>query len=201
MDLRIKKVTDSRFGILLWILVIFLLTAVISRSVLLGFSWQVIDKGIFSLSKLYLMGLFFDLVAFTYFMIPIVLILLFLPDRFLKKGLLYILLFMVFFIILFNGVSEYFFWEEFGVRYNFIAVDYLVYSLLGLCGLAMVHNGVHWMGDYPVAIAIGYACGRIALARGHHLETRSGALWGKNASLMPFSFARGGVGLSYRYSF
>ncbi len=30
--------------------------------------------------------------------------------------------------ILFNAVSEYFFWSEFGVRYNFIAVDYLVYT-------------------------------------------------------------------------
>ena len=30
--------------------------------------------------------------------------------------------------ILFNGLSEYFFWSEFGVRYNFIAVDYLVYT-------------------------------------------------------------------------
>ncbi len=30
--------------------------------------------------------------------------------------------------IVFNGVSEYFFWSEFGVRYNFIAVDYLVYT-------------------------------------------------------------------------
>lgn len=30
--------------------------------------------------------------------------------------------------ILFNGISEYFFWNEFGVRYNFIAVDYLVYT-------------------------------------------------------------------------
>ncbi|MEG1612322.1 MAG: sulfatase-like hydrolase/transferase [Alistipes sp.] len=31
-------------------------------------------------------------------------------------------------LIIFNGVSEYFFWNEFGVRYNFIAVDYLVYT-------------------------------------------------------------------------
>lgn len=30
--------------------------------------------------------------------------------------------------IVFNGVSEYFFWNEFGVRYNFIAVDYLVHT-------------------------------------------------------------------------
>lgn len=30
--------------------------------------------------------------------------------------------------IYFNAVSEYFFWAEFNVRYNFIAVDYLVYT-------------------------------------------------------------------------
>lgn len=30
--------------------------------------------------------------------------------------------------ILFDGVAEYLFWSEFGVRYNFIAVDYLVYT-------------------------------------------------------------------------
>ncbi len=30
--------------------------------------------------------------------------------------------------IVFNAVSEFFFWNEFGVRYNFIAVDYLIYT-------------------------------------------------------------------------
>ena len=30
--------------------------------------------------------------------------------------------------ILFIAIGEYFFWDEFGVRYNFIAVDYLVYT-------------------------------------------------------------------------
>lgn len=31
-------------------------------------------------------------------------------------------------LIIQNAVSEFFFWNEFGVRYNFIAVDYLVYT-------------------------------------------------------------------------
>lgn len=31
-------------------------------------------------------------------------------------------------IIVQNAISEFFFWNEFGVRYNFIAVDYLVYT-------------------------------------------------------------------------
>lgn len=31
-------------------------------------------------------------------------------------------------LLLFNALSEYYFWNEFGVRYNFIAVDYLIYT-------------------------------------------------------------------------
>ncbi|MDE5555625.1 MAG: LTA synthase family protein, partial [Muribaculaceae bacterium] len=31
-------------------------------------------------------------------------------------------------IIIFNAAGEYFFWDEFNVRYNFIAVDYLIYT-------------------------------------------------------------------------
>jgi len=37
-------------------------------------------------------------------------------------------LFLVIYFLFFNSVSEFFFWEEFGSRYNFIAVDYLVYT-------------------------------------------------------------------------
>ncbi|MEG2365240.1 MAG: sulfatase-like hydrolase/transferase [Alistipes sp.] len=60
-------------------------------------------------------------------------------------------------LILFNGVSEYFFWNEFGVRYNFIAVDYLVYTseVVGnimesypvipmMSGLLVITLGVAW---------------------------------------------------------
>lgn len=36
--------------------------------------------------------------------------------------------FIVSVILVQNCLSEYFFWNEFGVRYNFIAVDYLVYT-------------------------------------------------------------------------
>jgi phosphoglycerol transferase MdoB-like AlkP superfamily enzyme len=37
-------------------------------------------------------------------------------------------LFLYVVLILQNGISEYFFWNEFGVKYNFIAVNYLVYT-------------------------------------------------------------------------
>lgn len=32
------------------------------------------------------------------------------------------------FLLLANAIAEYIFWDEFGVRYNFIAVDYLIYT-------------------------------------------------------------------------
>jgi phosphoglycerol transferase MdoB-like AlkP superfamily enzyme len=40
----------------------------------------------------------------------------------------YILIFVYVTCIVLNAISEYVFWNEFGVRYNFIAVDYLVYT-------------------------------------------------------------------------
>lgn len=40
----------------------------------------------------------------------------------------YLLVFIYVMAILLNAVSEYYFWNEFGVRYNFIAVDYLIYT-------------------------------------------------------------------------
>ncbi len=38
--------------------------------------------------------------------------------------------------------------------------------MIGLIGLAMMNNGVHWLSDYPLALAIGYAYGKIATSRG-----------------------------------
>ena len=45
-----------------------------------------------------------------------------------RTGGLYFLFYLLLFLLLFNAISEFFFWEEFGTRYNFIAVDYLIYT-------------------------------------------------------------------------
>ena len=57
----------------------------------------------------------------------------FLPgDRFLKsivgKSYLIFTLFVYTLIFVFTAFSEYFFWDEFACRFNFIAVDYLIYT-------------------------------------------------------------------------
>ncbi|SIS94319.1 Phosphoglycerol transferase MdoB [Chryseobacterium ureilyticum] len=57
-------------------------------------------------------------------------LMLFLPTKRIKiRNVLYFITLLLYVLsIIFNGVSEYFFYNEFGVRYNFIAVDYLIYT-------------------------------------------------------------------------
>jgi len=128
----ILKGLKTRFGGIILLYIVFVAIAFLSRTVLLIMSVSEVNIGIFSLFRIYSLGLFFDTVTYSYFMIPFVIFLMFVPNRFFNSGFhkwfAYIAYFIAFAILLFNGVSEYFFWEEFGVRYNFIAVDYLVYT-------------------------------------------------------------------------
>lgn len=57
-------------------------------------------------------------------------LLLFLPKyrKAIRFWLFSFVVFLFVIILIQNAISEYFFWNEFGVRYNFIAVDYLVYT-------------------------------------------------------------------------
>jgi len=75
------------------------------------------------------------------------------------------------------------------------------YSLMGLLGYSMLNNGVHWISDYPLAIAIGYTCGKIALARGQKVVQKNPAVVGASSSLTPVYFREGVVGLSYKVTF
>ena len=75
------------------------------------------------------------------------------------------------------------------------------YSLLGLLSYAMLNNGVHWISDYPLAIAIGYTCGKIVLSRGHQVIPKIGHSNGASSALMPAYFGAGSLGLSYRATF
>lgn len=75
------------------------------------------------------------------------------------------------------------------------------YTVMGLCGYAMLNNGVHWMGDYPMAIAIGYAAGRIAVNRGHILVPKKSKKPGATSMFFPTYLGQGVVGMNYRMTF
>ena len=78
------------------------------------------------------MGVFYDVIAYFYYLIPFVIYLFLIPQKMFNSKIQKLISLLVFFGVLytvvFSGFSEWFFWEEFGKRFNFIAVDYLVYT-------------------------------------------------------------------------
>jgi phosphoglycerol transferase MdoB-like AlkP superfamily enzyme len=77
-------------------------------------------------------GLLFDFFVFSCLMAPLALFLCVLPRKWhlgrfdrLATAASYIALI---YMLLFDSVAEWVFWDEFGTRFNFIAVDYLVYT-------------------------------------------------------------------------
>jgi phosphoglycerol transferase MdoB-like AlkP superfamily enzyme len=77
-------------------------------------------------------GAIYDLSFLIYTALPLGLYLALCPNRLWRsrsnRWLLGGLLVVSLFVMLFVAVAEWLFWDEFGVRFNFIAVDYLVYS-------------------------------------------------------------------------
>lgn len=91
-----------------------------------------IDKGILSLFKTFGTGFLFDLATVSFFAVPYVLYLLVFPLKWhgslLDRIITPIGFFLGILIIYFSFFGEFTFWEEFHRRYNFIAVDYLIYT-------------------------------------------------------------------------
>ncbi|NWC09530.1 sulfatase-like hydrolase/transferase [Pseudomonas agarici] len=77
-------------------------------------------------------GLLYDLTFLVYAALPLGLYLLLCPPALWRRRghrwFLQVVLTVSLFTMLFTSVAEWLFWDEFGVRFNFIAVDYLVYS-------------------------------------------------------------------------
>ncbi len=80
----------------------------------------------------------------------------------------------------------------------------LGYSLMCLLGYAMLNNGVHWISDYPLGIAMGYSFAKIAVERGRRISSTSeshafhSARWKFSPSFAP-SFSSKQFGLGVRW--
>ncbi|MFZ2948612.1 MAG: hypothetical protein WA003_03915, partial [Desulfuromonadaceae bacterium] len=82
--------------------------------------------------KIVAAGFIFDFATLSYALLPVALYLAIVPKTFAVSkwhNWLVRLLFALFAAaLLFDGCAEYFFFDEFGTRFNFIAVDYLIYT-------------------------------------------------------------------------
>ncbi|WP_316848568.1 LTA synthase family protein [Pedobacter psychrodurus] len=170
---KANKLLDNRFGPVFLVTLLLCSISLVTRLSLLIFSASAVDWSILNLLKIFVIGLFYDLAAATFAVIPIVLYLWLLPSKWynrkFNKVLLFIYFFFVVFTLIFNAVSEWFFWEEFSVRYNFIAVDYLVYTteVIGNIRQSYPINSI-MIGLVLITTAIVYLLRKRITASTHH---------------------------------
>lgn len=132
------------------------IASLITRTVFLIRERSEIDFSLIIIAKIYLFGLFFDLITLTYFSFIPLLYYILVPNKiFTKKSHLYFVLLLYFIFIygiIFNVAAEWFFWDEFSSRYNFIAVDYLIYTS-EVIGNIVESYPVGWLMSFMVLIA------------------------------------------------
>lgn len=127
-----KKLTTFKFekSVFLPLLVILSIT----RLVLMSYAifHQQIDSGVLNLVKILVVGLVYDGIFLFYFILPFSLFSILFSyktkQNILAKAVIYLFYLAAIIAFSFNIVAEFLFWDEFGSRYNFIAVDYLVYT-------------------------------------------------------------------------
>ncbi len=124
-------VSCHRFAGIARFVLLFLALSLLTRIVLTVMSWSDLDHGV-TLPGAYLAGFLYDLATSTYFAVPVALWFWLCPSRWWKarwhRFLLRAAVGGFIFLMGFVGLSEVLFWQEFGCRFNFIAVDYLIYT-------------------------------------------------------------------------
>ncbi len=134
--LKNKFVTTTKKNIFdfswLKILIIFILISCVLRIILLVQYFHEITISLGEIVKIFSIGLFFDCLTLCYFAIIPLLYFTLLPQKIFNHKKQQIFLKIIYFIfiniIVFSVFSEIVFFEEFNARFNFIAVDYLIYT-------------------------------------------------------------------------
>ncbi|MGB0891566.1 MAG: LTA synthase family protein [Flavobacteriaceae bacterium] len=122
----------KRFSLLKTFALTFLVFSFIVRLSLYMLSFNHIDFSFINLIKVFGIGLLYDIGTLSYFLAFYVVYLLLIPAKFYGSKLDKIItkfsygLFL--FIAIFSFLAEIPFWQEYQRRYNFIAVDYLLYT-------------------------------------------------------------------------
>jgi phosphoglycerol transferase MdoB-like AlkP superfamily enzyme len=127
-----RNLLRSRFGGVFIFLLVFTMVATVTRLALTAHAWKHLDHGPVQLVGVLLSGIVFDVAAALYFAIPVLLVSFLLPQRAFTmrwvRAMVCGFFVVAIGVLLFGAVAEWFFWEEFSSRFNFIAVDYLIYT-------------------------------------------------------------------------
>jgi len=129
---KFQKIFDSRFAVLFSILSLYILFSTFVRIGFLFWSSKDLYFNLHYILRAFFTGFCFDFAVGTLFLLLYSVYLLVYPKRWIgsrfDKIFTYVYLAIVLLIIYFSLLAEIPFWDEFGVRFNFIAVDYLIYT-------------------------------------------------------------------------
>jgi len=123
--------TESRYLLPAVFVGFYMIVWLLTRLGLLLFQQALARNGVERVLEALAVGEGFDLVSALWLAAPMVLFLTVLPERWFRwrvtRGFLFLWMAVAAFSGLFVAAAEYFFFEEFNGRFNFVAVDYLIY--------------------------------------------------------------------------
>ena len=130
--MQIKSYISKRYSLLLGFSGWFLLFSLLLRLFFLIWQLNDLDLSIFSLIRILCTGLAFDIGVLSFLFVISTFYLLLIPQKWigskLDKVIVYFGFSLTLLIFVFTFFAEITFWEEFKCRFNFVAVDYLIYT-------------------------------------------------------------------------
>ena len=128
-----KKINfSSRYSLLLSFIIWFLVISQILRVTFFIWQYDEVSLNIFTIVGTLLTGLFFDIGTISFIVFPSILYYFIFPNKWIGSWVdkIFIWFFTTLgtFILVFAFFAEITFWDEFKTRFNFIAVDYLIYT-------------------------------------------------------------------------
>lgn len=140
----------SRYSLLVTFIIWFLILSQFLRISFLIWQYDEVSWNGIDLLRTLLTGLFFDIGTITFISICSVIYYSIMPNKWigsvLDKILVYFFTSLMVFILVFTFFAELTFWDEFKTRFNFIAVDYLIYTHEVVANIKQ---------SYPLPILIG----------------------------------------------
>lgn len=122
----------KRFKLLSDFSIWFLLFSLFLRVIFIVWQFSEINHSIFGLVKTIFYGIFFDLGVLSFVWLISSFYLLIMPKKWIgsivDKSLIYFFFTLTVLLFVFTFFAEITFWDEFKCRFNFVAVDYLIYT-------------------------------------------------------------------------
>lgn len=127
-----SRLFSGRFSVYFTVLTLYIALSSLVRVVFLIWSLSDLVLDVIGILRAFITGFLFDLTMGLLLLLIYLMYLLVIPRKLIgslfDNVFTYFYLTIIFIIIYFSLLAEIPFWDEFGIRFNFIAVDYLVYT-------------------------------------------------------------------------